>query len=191
MSIEKKTIRTDIPGHHTMMMNTSPSYAAPQGQEESSRLVVGRNITLNGNIGACEHLVIEGTVEAQNFTARRLDILEAGAFSGSAEVQDAVIAGKFDGKVKITGRLTVKASGRITGEIDYGMLEVEAGARIEGAMRPITAVAATTAEVSNADVGVKVNDNLEALLETGEKGDKDETSTEGGAPRVFRRAVGF
>ncbi|MDE1151738.1 MAG: polymer-forming cytoskeletal protein [Micavibrio sp.] len=188
MSIEKKTIRSDIPGHHTMMMNTSSSYA-PAGQEDSSRLVVGRNITLNGNIGACEHLVIEGTVEAQNFTARRVDILEAGAFSGSAEVQDAVIAGKFDGKIKITGRLTVKASGRITGEIDYGMLEVEAGARIEGAMRPITAVA--IADVTNADVGVKVNDNLEALLETGEKGGKDETSTEGGAPRVFRRAVGF
>ena len=73
MTIEKKTIRSDIPGHHTMMMN-SISYAGTT-QEESRRLVIGREITLNGNIAACEHLVIEGTVEAQNFSARRLDIL--------------------------------------------------------------------------------------------------------------------
>jgi len=181
MSIEKKTIRSDIPGHHTMMINAAPYSTSPQ--EESRRLVVGRDITLNGNIGSCEHLVIEGTVEAQTFSARRLDILEAGVFTGSAQLQDAVIAGKFDGKLHVTGRLTVKSTGRITGEIDYGTLEVEAGARIEGAMKPIV-VAVETAPMIEA----KTNDNLESLLETATTGDKESDEER---PRVFRRAVGY
>jgi len=180
MSIEKKTIRSDIPGHHTMMMNNSSFSTSPQ--EESRRLVVGREITLNGNIGSCEHLVIEGTVEAATFTARRLDILEAGTFTGTATLQDAVIAGKFDGKVQVTGRLTVKATGRITGEIEYGTLEVEAGARIEGTLRP-QAVVAASAETPL--IEGKTNDNLETLLETA--GDKETEER----PRVFRRAVGY
>ncbi len=182
MTIEKKTIRSDIPGHHTMMMN-SISYAGTT-QEESRRLVIGREITLNGNIAACEHLVIEGTVEAQSFTARRLDILEAGIFTGNAELQDGVIAGKFDGKLKVTGRLTVKSTGRITGEIDYGTLEVEAGARIEGTMRPsaIAVDAASLVEVK------RTNDNLDAILDTASTETAESTDDRA---KVFRRSVGY
>ncbi len=95
MSIEKKTIRSDIPGHHTML---NASYSASP-QEEGRRLVVGRDITLNGDIASCDHLVVEGTVHAQSFWARRMDILESGFFAGTAEVQDGVIAGRFEGKL--------------------------------------------------------------------------------------------
>jgi cytoskeletal protein CcmA (bactofilin family) len=179
MSVEKKTIRSDIPGHNSLM-NASISYAGST-QEEGRRLIVGRDISLNGDIGCCDHLVVEGTVNAQGFSARRIDILEAGVFAGSAHVQDAVIAGRFEGKITVSGRLTVKSTGRVYGEISYGSVECEAGARIEGQMIVIEP-AAVEQPVLAAPL---VNDNVENLFDN-----SDEESTEE-RPRVFRRAVGY
>lgn len=176
MSVEKKMIRSDIPGH-TAMLNGG--YAAVA--EESRRLIVGRDISLNGDIGCCDHLVVEGTVNAQGFSARRIDILEAGSFVGSAHVQDAVIAGRFEGKLTVTGRLTVKSTGRVSGEIEYASVECEAGAKIDGQMNMIPAPAAAVEQPALA--APTLNDNVENLFET------EEESTEG--PRVFRRAVGY
>lgn len=178
MSIEKKTIRSDIPGHQTML-GGSNAYGAQQ--DEGRRLVVGRDITLNGDIAACDHLVVEGTVHAQNFTARRMDILEVGFFAGNADLTDAVIAGRFEGKLKVSGRLTVKATGRLHGEVEYGTLEVEAGAKIEG---KLTAQAVVPAVAALPVVDANTNDNAE----TGSD-DTDGKSEE--RPKVFRRAIGY
>ncbi len=183
MSIEKKTIRSDIPGHSSML-NSSNTYAA-SSQEESRRLIVGREISLNGDIGCCDHLVVEGTVNAQGFSARRVDILEAGVFAGSAHVQDAVIAGRYEGKLTVSGRLTIKSTGRVTGEVEYGSVECEAGAKIEGRMTVIPAPAATAEQPAPAASVASDNDNVENLFDN-----SDEESTEE-RPRVFRRAVGY
>lgn len=180
MSIEKKTIRSDIPGHHTML---NAAYSGSP-QEEGRRLVVGRDITLNGDIASCDHLVVEGTVHAQSFGARRMDIMESGFFAGSAEVVDAVIAGRFEGKLKVSGRLTVRATGRLYGEVEYGTLEVEGGAKIEGHLAA-QAAAVVEALIPAAVVEVNTNDNNTAA--------SDETSgeTTEERPKVFRRAIGY
>lgn len=183
MTIEKKTLRSDIPGHHTLM-NGSLSYAGST-QEEARRLIVGRDITLNGDISCCDCLVVEGTVHAQGFTARRLDILDIGFFAGSATVQDAVIAGRFEGKLSVPGRLTVKSTGCIYGEIEYGILEVEAGARIEGQMNALSTVSVSE---NLPALEAQHNDNVETFFETGTA---EAVETTEDRPRVFRRAIGF
>lgn len=193
MSIEKKTLRSDIPGHNTLM-NGNIAYAGST-QEEGRRLVVGRDITLNGAIAACDHLIVEGTVHAQSFSARRMDILEVGFFAGNAEVHDAIIAGRFEGKLSVPGRLTVKSTGCVYGEIEYGTLEVESGARIEGHMTVMTAAAADVPQPVVLE-GITTNDNREAddaSKDTGgdEGGEDGAEETEKGRPRVFRRAIGF
>ncbi|HYD17126.1 MAG TPA: polymer-forming cytoskeletal protein [Patescibacteria group bacterium] len=185
MSIEKKTIRSDIPGHHTMLSSTMGFNVGNVPNDEGRRLVVGRDITLNGAIASCDHLVIEGTVHADSFNARRIDILEVGCFVGNTELTDAVIAGRFEGKLNVSGRLTVKSTGRIIGEISYGSLEVEAGAKIEGKLASI-AVAAVAETVSPAVVDMNTNDNA---TETKAEGGEDEQSED--RPRIFRRTSGF
>ena len=182
MTVEKKTIRSDIPGHHTM--NGTIGFAG-SSQEEGRRLIVGRDITLNGDIASCDHLVVEGTVHAQSFGARRVDILEAGFFAGSCEVQDAIIAGRIEGKLKVHGRLTVKATGRIYGEVEYGIIEAEAGAKIEGHVKAFTPVAAVES-IPGADLNINDNTNVEKLFD----GSSEEETLEE-RPRVFRRTAGY
>lgn len=172
MSIEKKMIRSDIPGHQTLLAGSSA--------EEARRLVVGRDISLCGSISSCDHLLIEGVVEAESFTARRMDILETGLFAGMAEVQDAVIAGRFEGRLVVYGKLTVKAAGRVLGEITYGTVEAEAGARIEG---HVAVLPPPVVEQQPLPVVPEPANDIAAPEETYEELPAERS-------RLFRRAVG-
>lgn len=176
MTVEKKTIRSDIPGSH-VFLNGNVGYVGST-TSEASRLVIGRDISLQGQIASCDYLVIEGVVQADTFSARRMDILESGLFRGVADVQDCVIAGRLEGKLSVHGRLTVKSTGQIYGTVEYGTLEVETGAKIDGQM---TSVLPPVAVSSPADT----NNNVEELF-IPEEGQKAAS----GPAKSYRRVAG-
>jgi len=185
MTIEKKTIRSDIPGSH-VFLNGNIGYVGSTA-DDARRLVIARDISLNGQIGACSYLVIEGVVQAETFTARRMDILESGLFCGNAEIQECVIAGRFEGNLSVAGRLTVKPTGQIYGEIKYGMLEVEAGAKIEGQLvcvpMPVAEAAPAPAAAAVEPVSAPpAQDNVEKLF-----ADEQEEDTTSERITAYRR----
>lgn len=126
----------------------APVYGAPTGFTPHSslandpalangrKLVVGEGINLSGEIEACDHLIVEGKVEAALKGARVLDIAETGVFYGTVEIDEATIAGRFEGDLTVNGRLTIRATGSITGAIAYKELAVEAGAVLDGKIGP-------------------------------------------------------
>ncbi len=112
--------------------------AEPIRQEpvrEVRKLIVGREITLSGEIAACDHLIVEGTVEASVKDCNRLEVAEAGLFRGTVEINEAEIAGRFEGAITVQGRLWVRASGKIEGKIQYGELAVDAGGTLDGEIK--------------------------------------------------------
>lgn len=122
----------DIPG-----MGSARSGRGAYGTE-GKMLVVGREISLNGEIAACDRLVVEGQVEAALGECHNLEIAQGGLFKGSAEVEEAEISGRFDGNLTVSKRLRVRSSGHIKGKIKYGQIEIEAGGVITGDVRLIT-----------------------------------------------------
>ena len=101
------------------------------------RLVIGEGITMSGEIESCDHLLVEGSVEAALKGAKVLEISETGKFYGTVEIEEATIAGHFEGEVNVSGRLTVASTGVITGSIVYGELQIEAGATLDGRLAPM------------------------------------------------------
>lgn len=99
---------------------------------EGKTLVVGREISLAGQIAACDKLVVEGRVEADLDHCRQLDVSPTGFYKGSAEIDEAEICGRFEGRLTVHKRLRVRATARITGQVTYGQIEVEAGGEISG-----------------------------------------------------------
>ncbi len=146
--------QVEIPGNVQRPAQTAPaatgrvpgSYSYPgaygtQGSQDIStgrKLIVGSGISLSGEIEACDHLIVEGKVEAALKGASLLDIAEAGVYYGTVEIDEATIAGRFEGDLTVNGRLTVRSGGSITGVISYRELAVEAGATIDGKISPIT-----------------------------------------------------
>lgn len=99
---------------------------------DGKKLIVGREIELNGKISSCEKLVVEGKVEANISECREIEIAETGTFIGEAEIEVAEISGAFQGTITARDLLIVRATGHITGTIRFGRLEVERGGQIEG-----------------------------------------------------------
>jgi cytoskeletal protein CcmA (bactofilin family) len=104
----------------------------PKPDGEMRRLSVGREITLSGEINSCDKLFIEGSVEANLTNCRDVDIAEGGLFKGSASIEEAEVRGRFEGNLVVRKRLLIKASGRVSGTIRYGQIEIECGGQISG-----------------------------------------------------------
>ncbi|MBR0674541.1 polymer-forming cytoskeletal protein [Roseomonas soli] len=121
---------------------------APARAEVSDRrtLVVGKGISLQGTVTEAERLIIEGTMESQLLQAQELVISHSGVFKGEVQVEDAEIAGVFDGTLTANGSLTIRATGRVIGTARSRRLSVEDGGQLSGKMEMITeAPSATTA----------------------------------------------
>lgn len=119
--------RPAIPGQ-----NSAYGTATTRTHTDGRTLTIGQGITLSGEIENCDQLLVEGTVEATLNGAKLLDIAETGIFYGSVDIEEAVIAGRFEGDLTVDGRVTIEASGVVIGTITYRELTVEAGATIEG-----------------------------------------------------------
>ncbi len=115
-----------------------PSSATPSSASSSERrLIVGRDISLAGEITSCDLLVIQGRIEAKLKDCRVIEVAEGGVFKGSADIEAADIGGRFDGDLSVRGRLKVRGSGVISGNVRYGELEVEVGGRLVGTLQPL------------------------------------------------------
>jgi cytoskeletal protein CcmA (bactofilin family) len=110
----------------------APIVATPRRDVETRRLIVGRDISLTGEISACERLVVEGSVEANLTNCRDVEIAETGLLKGTAAIEEAEIRGRFEGTLTVRKRLFVRATGKVTGLVRYGQLEVECGGQISG-----------------------------------------------------------
>lgn len=110
----------------------SAASAAEPAAAANATLTVGTNIKLKGvEITDCDTLVVEGAVEA-TIKARVIQIADKGLFKGSAEVDEAVISGTYEGELSAHQRLTILATGKVTGTVHYGRLVVEDGGQLSG-----------------------------------------------------------
>jgi cytoskeletal protein CcmA (bactofilin family) len=109
-----------------------PILPTPKRDTETRRLIVGREISLTGEITSCERLIVEGSVEANLNNCREVEISETGLLKGQAAIEEADIRGRFEGNLTVRKRLLIRATGKITGTVRYGQLEVECGGQISG-----------------------------------------------------------
>ena len=118
-------------------MRPSGSIGSPPPSVRSSdadlrKLIVGREISLSGEITSCDKLIVEGSVEANLQNCHDVDISESGLFKGSATIDEIEVRGRFEGNLIVRKRLLIRATGRVSGTIRYGQLEIECGGQISG-----------------------------------------------------------
>jgi cytoskeletal protein CcmA (bactofilin family) len=114
----------------------APAARMPAGNEAGERrtLVVGKGISLQGTVSDAERLVVEGTVESQMIQAQQLFVSHAGVFKGEVQVEEAEIAGTFDGTITANGSLVIRATGKVLGVARTKRLSVEEGGQLSGRM---------------------------------------------------------
>ncbi|NQV60828.1 MAG: polymer-forming cytoskeletal protein [Alphaproteobacteria bacterium] len=143
----------ELPG--SPLRGAQPTEAGDSGK----KLVVGRDIVLNGQITACDQLVVQGRVEAALENSQSIEISETGYFKGSAVIQEATISGHFEGNLTVRGELTVTSKGRIEGDVRYGRLCVESGGQIIGTVEALSAGGEGAAGTASAPAPSGEDDN--------------------------------
>ena len=108
-------------------------------------LLIDRETAINGEINSCDLLVVEGRVEATMKQCREIKITETGTVKGQIEFERADISGVFEGDLTARGRLVVRATGRVTGKVRIGELEIERGGQVIGDIQVVGKGAAAAA----------------------------------------------
>ncbi len=111
--------------------------AVAEVRPESKKLIVGRDISLNGKISSCDRLIVEGLVEAELQDCHTIEIAESGTFKGVAEIESAEISGHYEGSLTVRKNLLIRSRGQVRGLVRYGRLEIEQGGEINGDIKSL------------------------------------------------------
>ncbi|MES2885709.1 MAG: polymer-forming cytoskeletal protein [Pseudomonadota bacterium] len=98
--------------------------------------LIGRQTEINGDVTFSGGLHVEGRIKgnvlAASDKASTLSVAEAGIIEGNVKVSNVVVNGRIVGEVRTTERLTLGAKARIVGDVRYRVLQMEAGALVNG-----------------------------------------------------------
>ena len=140
---EKKQLKPTEPVWKTTepLRSVAPPSPAPEAEPQANSretaadvrtLIIGPGVSVKGEITSCNRLIVEGKIEAKLADCPNVIIKEGGIFKGESTTENADVQGSFDGNLVVRGRLLVRASGRVSGKIAYGDIEIERGGRISG-----------------------------------------------------------
>ena len=95
-----------------------------------NRIVEGTIV--EGTIRSEGSIRIDGQFVGDIHTTGRLVIGLKGSVEGRVDCMDCESEGRVKGHLRVVGLLSLKAASEVEGEIRYGRMAVEAGAKIEG-----------------------------------------------------------
>jgi len=110
---------------------SAPSPAAKPARNGTPGLTfIGPEAVVSGDIATESQLHVDGRIDGNVKCAQLIQGL-AGTIAGNIDAEEARLAGTVEGMV-VARTLFVEASARITGDVAYETVSIDAGAQIEG-----------------------------------------------------------
>lgn len=100
-------------------------------KEHTGTIVVGEGVKVTGTLSVPGLASIGGTLEGE-LVARELVVGQSGLMTGSFRSESADIRGEVNDTLVVDATLVVRATGRVTGTVYCGDIEVEKGGLVEG-----------------------------------------------------------
>lgn len=113
-----------------------PKRPVPPAQMGTTRkegmTVVGKSITIKGELSGEEDVKIEGRVEGKVVVKRNLLVGQTGMIEADIEAENISIAGTVIGNLKAGNKVEIVSTGRMTGDIKAPRVIVAEGAHFKG-----------------------------------------------------------
>jgi cytoskeletal protein CcmA (bactofilin family) len=94
---------------------------------------IGRSITIRGELSGKEDLFMDGLVEGTiSLPESRLTVGPNARVLADIDARDVVIYGLVEGNIRATGRIELRESGVMKGDLVAGRLSIEENASIKG-----------------------------------------------------------
>src|ERR1700680_3426897 len=90
-TVPPRAVDLSRPGGEPAHTITSPrqSLGTRDNEVEARTLIIGREISLSGEINSCDRLIVEGRIEANLQNCKHITVAETGIFKGKAAIDDA------------------------------------------------------------------------------------------------------
>jgi cytoskeletal protein CcmA (bactofilin family) len=99
-------------------------------------IFIGSGVVFKGSISAPNQAVISGSVEG-DLTAKDVLIGATGVVSGKTEAEFIDVKGELNETIASKNVLIVRSTGKVSGDVAYGELEIERGGKIKGNMKQV------------------------------------------------------
>ncbi len=96
--------------------------------------IIGRGITIRGNLTGGEDLTIEGQVEGNVAIKNHLTIEQSGRVTADIKAGVLTINGEANGNIDASERVAINATAKVTGDIKASRVVIEDGARFNGSI---------------------------------------------------------
>lgn len=98
---------------------------------------IGKSVRIIGDVTGSEDLVIEGEVQGTiRVPGSRLTVGASARVRGDVAAQDVIVLGRLEGDVRAKGRVELRASSAVLGNIYAGTLSMEENAAFRGQIDP-------------------------------------------------------
>lgn len=104
----------------------------PASRKESRETVIGKGITVKGELFGEEDVKIEGRVEGKIQLTKNLLVGQTGVIEADVEAENINIGGTVTGNLMAQNRVEIVASGKMTGDIKAPRVVVAEGAHFKG-----------------------------------------------------------
>ena len=115
-------------------MSSMPAAKLPVPEPRGSA-VIGKGVTIIGQIFSREDLTIDGEVDGSvELQEHRLTIGEKGKIRADVSAHDVIVLGSIHGKVEAKEKIDIRKQASITGDIKAARIETEDGAYLKGSV---------------------------------------------------------
>lgn len=95
--------------------------------------VLGKSVSIKGDLVGTEDLFLDGEIDGTiRLPEARLTIGPNGKARADVEVRDLIVFGQLTGKISASGRVDLRQSATVLGDIQAGTLAIEESASLKG-----------------------------------------------------------
>lgn len=94
--------------------------------------VIGKGISIRGNLSGGGDLIIEGMVEGQISLKNHLTIEETGVVRADIEAERLTIKGEMSGNIVASEKVAILTNAKVSSDIKAPVVIIEDGARFKG-----------------------------------------------------------
>lgn len=149
---EPVTPRTPEPIRTTSPAPTPIAPPAPIVNTPAPAAVIGRSMTIIGDIRAAQELVVEGEVDGVLESQSMLTVGPNGKVKGNIRAQEVAIFGSVHGNVEVASKISIREQGSLIGDIRGAGIRIDDGAYFKGSVdivRPDSKAPATPKAVAS------------------------------------------
>ena len=117
--------------------NATHHLSANNDSQKSKDLFIGEGVVFEGEIMVPGKAEIHGTVSAQ-VKADSILIGKEGKLTGVSRARTMDILGQINHQIFCEEHLHIRATGVVSGKLDYSEMEIERGGKFAGSMNQIT-----------------------------------------------------